>query len=69
MRAPKYSPFETIQLLFEAFFNISKNKEDIKQKRRIPKFRDDGKIFVQKFDFVLGEHDMIGGRSKNFSKK
>ena len=29
----------------------------------------DWKIFVQKFDFVLGEHDTIGGRSKNFSEK
>lgn len=26
-------------------------------------------IFSQKFDFVLGEHDTVGGPSKNFSKK
>ena len=25
-------------------------------------------IFGQKFDFVLGEHDTIGGRSRNFSR-
>ena len=29
----------------------------------------DRKIFVQKFDFVSGEYDTIGGRSKNFSEK
>ena len=29
MRAPDYSPFETIQLLFETFFNILNNKRDI----------------------------------------
>ena len=26
------------------------------------------KIFGQKFDFVLGEHKLAGGRSRNFSK-
>ena len=29
----------------------------------------DRKIFVQKFHFVLGEHDTVEGRSKNFSEK
>ena len=29
MRASEYSPFETIQLLFETFFNILNNKRDI----------------------------------------
>ena len=63
------SPFETIQLLSQAFFNIKNNKRDIKQERWISKFLGDRKIFVQKFNFVLGEHDMIGGWSKNFFKK
>ena len=29
MRASEYSPFETNNLLFEAFFNIPNNKRDI----------------------------------------
>ena len=29
MRASEYSPFETIQLLSETFFNILNNKRDI----------------------------------------
>lgn len=46
-----------------------KNKGDIQRKRLISKFLDGRKIFVQKFDLVLGEHDMIRNRLKNFSKK
>ena len=53
----------------QAFFNITNNKRDIQIKRLIPKSSSDGKIFVQKFHFVLGEHDTVGGRSKNSSKK
>ena len=59
--APEHSPFETIQLLFETFFNILNNKRDIKKKVQTSKFRR-RKIFGQKFDFVLGEHDTRGGR-------
>ena len=66
LKAPEYSPLETIQLLFQAFFNITNNKRDIQIKR---KSSSDRKIFVQKFHFVLGEHDTIGGRLKNFSEK
>ena len=33
LKAAKYSPFETIQLLFETFLNIMKNKGDILKKR------------------------------------
>ena len=29
----EYGPFETIQLLFETFFNIVKNKGDIRDKK------------------------------------
>lgn len=29
LKAAKYNPFETIQLLFEIFLNIMKNKGDI----------------------------------------
>ena len=66
LRLPEYSPLETIQLLFQAFFNITNNKRDIQIKR---KSSSDRKIFVQKFHFVLGEDDTVGGRSKNSSKK
>ena len=32
IRASEHSPFETIQLLFETFFNILNNKRDIQEK-------------------------------------
>ena len=32
VRASEYNSFETIQLLFETFFNILNNKRDIKKK-------------------------------------
>ena len=40
LRSSEYSPFETIQLLFEAFLDIIKNKPDIQQKRLSSKFPD-----------------------------
>ena len=38
LRAPECSPFETIQLLFQAFFNILNNKRDIQEKMLRSKF-------------------------------
>ena len=38
LRLPECSAFEAIQLLFQAFFNILKNKRDIQEKRLRAKF-------------------------------
>ena len=35
LKTPEYSPLETIQLLFQAFFNITNNKRDIQKKKKI----------------------------------
>lgn len=65
-RPPECTLFKTIQLLFEAFFDITKillrikkilNKKDWDQNS--PSI---SKIFAEKLDCVLGEHDMTRGR-------
>ena len=38
LRTPECSPFDTFQLLFQAFFNIPSIKRDIKEKLLTSKF-------------------------------
>ena len=40
LRSPGFSPFEALQLLFEAFFDILKNKQDIQKERLSSKYSD-----------------------------
>ena len=54
---------------FKHFFVLRRISEIFNKKDWDRNSLSDRKIFVQKFDFVSGEHDTIGGRSKNFSKK
>ena len=53
LRSPEYSPFEAIQLLFQAFFNITKNKRDIWEKRLISKFPERWKNFRPKIPLCI----------------